>query len=86
MITGAGDYDSYLFAGPEYAHQFFPNGFASAVEWTIPGVSSVNTFCSKKITLTLAEEEFLFIVGEILAVELSIVQGDLQLGRASSIR
>lgn len=85
VITEGGDYESYLFAGPDYAKKFFPYGFAYSVAWPIPGVGSVNTFCSKKFSLTLDGEEFLFIVGEILAVEMTIVQGSLILEKEKSI-
>lgn len=85
VIAVGGDYDSYLFTGPEYAKQLFPYGFACSVAWPIPGVGSVNTFCSKKSSLALAEEEFFFTIGEILAVEMTIVQGSLILEKEKSI-
>jgi len=81
VVTECGNSETFLFAGGGYSKNIFPNGFAFSFAWPVPGVGSVVTFCSKEIEISLADEEFLLVVGEILSLHLAKVQKDFDLGR-----
>lgn len=81
VVTECGNSDSYLFAGGGYAEKLFPEGFAFSFAWPIPGVGSVVTFCSNEIEISLADEEFLLVIGEILSLEITKVRKDFVLGK-----
>lgn len=80
QITKCGNYQEYLFAGPDYAEQMFPNGFASSMAWPVPDVGVIVTFCSAKVEITQAVEEFLLAIGGILSMQLSQPQYRAKLG------
>lgn len=69
-IVECGDFNSYLFAGPEYPEELFPNGFAFSFAWPIPGVGTVVTFCRKVTELTPEIQRFLLTIGGILSLEI----------------
>lgn len=68
LVGDCGNFESFVFSGPGYAEKIFPNGFESSFSWPIPGVGAVATFCSRKITLTIQDEEFLLVIGSILSI------------------
>jgi DNA-binding CsgD family transcriptional regulator len=84
VIAECGDSENFLFAGTGYVEKVHPGGFAYSVAWPIPGVGSVVTFCSKRVELSLADQEFLLSVGEILAVELTRVHRNIEFAKGSA--
>jgi DNA-binding CsgD family transcriptional regulator len=86
VVTECGSSDTFLFAGLGYQDKLFPTGFAFSFAWPIPTVGSVVTFCSKQIEITLADEEFLYVIGEILATQITKMRTDVDLGRGLTPR
>lgn len=83
-IGECGGIDSFLFSGPDYSNILFPRGFEYSISWPIPGVGSVMTFCSKPHDLTVEREEFLLIIGSILAIEMLQVRSSQGLGKTTT--
>lgn len=82
-VGECGSMDEFLFPGPDHSKELFPQGFESSISWPVSGVGSILTFCSRRIELTREREEFLLIIGSILAIEFTQVRSFEGLGQAT---
>jgi DNA-binding CsgD family transcriptional regulator len=73
-IGECGDFDEFVFAGSDYPKRLWPQGFEYSFVWPIPGVGTLGTFCSRTNDLTLEKQEFLLVIGSILAFELNVIR------------
>ena len=80
-VGECGSMDEFLFPSPDHSKELFPQGFESSISWPVSDVGSILTFCSRKIELTKEREEFLLIIGSILAIEFTQVRSFEGLGK-----
>jgi DNA-binding CsgD family transcriptional regulator len=69
-IVSCGSFETFPFAGPDYLHDLFPNGFTSSIAWPVPGVGSVLSFFSNAFDVTEQMRLFLGIVGKTISLAL----------------
>ena len=69
-IVECGNSEDYFFTSFGDNNLLFPNGFEYSLASPIPNVGSMVMYCSKVRALSVVDEEFLLVIGGILALEL----------------